>query len=197
MSALFIILVSLRMTLFSEKMLISNRWIRGLMSNLIKKSWKVSSLGLTPLFVDRRGFMPAQLKTNKNMNSDRNKVEPLLTYFQMKNHLQFSVIDTASTMILCWIKWIRSSTITIFWAAVLSTTVDFAESKSLHLPAEKTRIPIGINQNLYYHIFKCYTIFYSWLLRCSDLQLGWICWALHNIRILNNNNTFCFLGYTG
>ena len=44
MLALFIILVSLRMTLFSEKMLISNRWIRGLMSNLIKKSWKVSSL---------------------------------------------------------------------------------------------------------------------------------------------------------
>ena len=43
MSALFIILVSLRMILFSEKMLISNRWISGLMSNLIKKSWKVSS----------------------------------------------------------------------------------------------------------------------------------------------------------
>ena len=31
------------MILFSEKMLISNRWISGLMSNLIKKSWKVST----------------------------------------------------------------------------------------------------------------------------------------------------------
>ena len=39
MSALFIILVSLMMTLFSEKVLISNRYISGLMSNLIKKSW--------------------------------------------------------------------------------------------------------------------------------------------------------------
>ena len=39
MSALFIILVSLTMTLFSEKVLIFNRCISGLMSNLIKKSW--------------------------------------------------------------------------------------------------------------------------------------------------------------
>ena len=39
MSALIIILVSLTMTLFSEKVLISNRCIGGLMSNLIKKSW--------------------------------------------------------------------------------------------------------------------------------------------------------------
>ena len=34
------------MTLFSEKVLISNRYISGLMSNLIKKSWTVSSLYL-------------------------------------------------------------------------------------------------------------------------------------------------------
>ena len=40
---LFIILVSLTMTLFSEKMLISHICIRGLMPNLIKKSWTVSS----------------------------------------------------------------------------------------------------------------------------------------------------------
>ena len=45
LSALFIILVSLRMTLFSEKILISNRCISGLMPNLIKKSWTVSKLG--------------------------------------------------------------------------------------------------------------------------------------------------------
>ena len=39
MSALFIILASLTMTLFNEKVLISNRCISVLMSNLIKKSW--------------------------------------------------------------------------------------------------------------------------------------------------------------
>ena len=39
---LFIILVSLTRSLFSEKMLISNRCISGLMSFLIKKSWTVS-----------------------------------------------------------------------------------------------------------------------------------------------------------
>ena len=38
MSALFIILVSLTMTRFSEKMLISTRCIHGFMSNLIKTS---------------------------------------------------------------------------------------------------------------------------------------------------------------
>ena len=43
MSALFIILVSLRMTIFSEKVLISTRYISGLVPNLIKKSWTDSS----------------------------------------------------------------------------------------------------------------------------------------------------------
>ena len=40
---LFIILVSLTMTLFSEEMLISTRCIRGLMPNLNKKSLMVSN----------------------------------------------------------------------------------------------------------------------------------------------------------
>ena len=44
MSALFIILVSLTMKLFSGKVHISNRFISGLMSNLIKKSWTDSIL---------------------------------------------------------------------------------------------------------------------------------------------------------
>ena len=38
LSALFIILISLTMTRFSEKMLLSTRYIHGFMSNLIKKS---------------------------------------------------------------------------------------------------------------------------------------------------------------
>ena len=40
---LLIILVSLTMTSFSEKILISNRWISGLMPNLTKKPWTVST----------------------------------------------------------------------------------------------------------------------------------------------------------
>ena len=47
LTRLFIILVSLTMSLFSEKMLIFNRWISGLMSNLIKKSWTVSNMYTT------------------------------------------------------------------------------------------------------------------------------------------------------
>ena len=39
MLTLFIILVGLTMTLFSEKVLISNGCISGFMSNMIKKSW--------------------------------------------------------------------------------------------------------------------------------------------------------------
>ena len=42
LTKLFIILVSLTMSLFNEKMLIFNRCISGSMSNLIKKSWTVS-----------------------------------------------------------------------------------------------------------------------------------------------------------
>ena len=51
MSTLFIILVSLTMT-FSEKVLISNRCISGLMSNLINKSWTDSSLEALMLVIN-------------------------------------------------------------------------------------------------------------------------------------------------
>ena len=47
---LFIILVSLTMTWFSEKMLISTRCIHGFMSNLIKKSWTDSNRAVSPLY---------------------------------------------------------------------------------------------------------------------------------------------------
>ena len=43
LTRLFIILVSLTRSLFSDKMAVSNRCISGLMPNLINKSWKVSS----------------------------------------------------------------------------------------------------------------------------------------------------------
>ena len=44
LSALFIILVSLTMTRFREKMLISTKCMHGFMSNLIKKSWTDSNM---------------------------------------------------------------------------------------------------------------------------------------------------------
>ena len=44
LTRLFIILVSLMMSLFSEKMPIFNRCVSGSMSNLIEKSWKVSNI---------------------------------------------------------------------------------------------------------------------------------------------------------
>ena len=43
------------MTLFSEKMLICNRWISALMSNLIKKSWKVSNVHCSGLHASHNG----------------------------------------------------------------------------------------------------------------------------------------------
>ena len=46
LTRLFIILVSLMRSLFSEKMFISNRCISGLMSNLIRKSRTDSNLGV-------------------------------------------------------------------------------------------------------------------------------------------------------
>ena len=46
---LFIILVGLTMTWFSEKMLIFNICRHGLMSNLIKKSWTVSNWRMYPI----------------------------------------------------------------------------------------------------------------------------------------------------
>ena len=46
LSALFIILVSLTMTLFSKKVLLSNRCIHGFMPNSQKKSWTDSISGL-------------------------------------------------------------------------------------------------------------------------------------------------------
>ena len=67
LSILFIILVSLTMTLFSEKLLISNRGISGLMSNLIKKSWTDSTLcaGIVPLLPEPKMFLHARRSNSK------------------------------------------------------------------------------------------------------------------------------------
>ena len=61
MSVLFIILVGLTMTWYSEKMPIFNRCIGGLMPNLIKKSWTVSSRA-THLLVTKRHWTKSKFK---------------------------------------------------------------------------------------------------------------------------------------
>ena len=48
---LFLILVSLTMTWFNEKMLISTRFIHGFMSDLIKKSWTDSNAHIATVFL--------------------------------------------------------------------------------------------------------------------------------------------------
>ena len=42
----------------------------GLVDNLLTHT-NMKGLGITPLFGDRHGFMPPQLKTNKNKNSTK------------------------------------------------------------------------------------------------------------------------------
>ena len=63
LTRLFIILVSLRRSLFSEKMLTSTRCIGGLMSNLIEKSWTDSSACVISWVQAYSAGLPKQRKT--------------------------------------------------------------------------------------------------------------------------------------
>ena len=85
LTRLLIILLSLTMSLFSEKIFIFNRCISGLMSNLIKKSWMVSntqhamparhmvwSFGLEQL--KRRRFFPC-LNTGSYISGFSSKIQ--------------------------------------------------------------------------------------------------------------------------
>ena len=79
LSALFIILIGLKKTLFSEKMLISNRCIWGFMPNLNKKSLTVSKLHgewwvrlserLSMYFVVKNPCVPPQMHMRKYRNA--------------------------------------------------------------------------------------------------------------------------------
>ena len=84
MSALFIILVSLTMTLFSEKVFISNRCNSGLMSYKIKKSWTDSTPDLLGKSLVTHSFFPDLSINNLAAiflcrNIYRNKSRNLLT----------------------------------------------------------------------------------------------------------------------
>ena len=76
LTRLFIILVSLRMSLFIEKMLIFNRCISGLMSNMIKKSWRVSNI---PVSMKESGLLEGWW--GSTFGSNRRIVFLLLTNF--------------------------------------------------------------------------------------------------------------------
>ena len=69
MSALFIILVSLTMTLLGEKVLISDTCISGLMPNLIKKSRTVSSRNLRTNRFGGNCFRLPFFSERKSLNS--------------------------------------------------------------------------------------------------------------------------------
>ena len=71
LTRLFITLVSLTRSLFSEKMLISNRCIIGLMSNLIKKSWTVSNLRALVLSYLRQQFSSVWFVSTKRYFSEK------------------------------------------------------------------------------------------------------------------------------
>ena len=85
---LLLILISLMMTLFSEKMFISNLCISGLMPNLIKKSWTLKNVlkkydgllcGLLPLLAPLLRDIDKKLPHNHEMIdefSSQNKKGP-------------------------------------------------------------------------------------------------------------------------
>ena len=82
MSALLIILVSLTRSLFSEKMLISNRCISGLIPNLIKKSWTVSIV-----YVHAHAFVyfgSPNYQTVLNKHAMIDKPRTLITFCYLK-----------------------------------------------------------------------------------------------------------------
>ena len=98
--------------LYMNNLQLGSKFLKPKLYYPISKRLMFTDLLFSPA-IDTSSTMSWEVK-----NSDRNKADILLTYYQMKNRLQFSVIDTASTMILCWIKWVRPSTIAVFWAAV-------------------------------------------------------------------------------
>ena len=85
------------MTLFSEKVLISNRRISGLMSNLIKKSWTDSNPGVVLLkneVIKEHFADPSDLKiSNSSLGTCSNA--PVKDNSQKKSRF-FSCIDIFS-----------------------------------------------------------------------------------------------------
>ena len=77
---LFIILVSLTMTWFSEKMLISTRCIHGFMSILIKKSWTESRPPAWYLYTAGLSSPISKVKTNSHW--------PEKNYYKNRQHLE-------------------------------------------------------------------------------------------------------------
>ena len=86
MSALFIILLGLTMTLFSDNMLIFHSCICGLMPNLIKKSWTVSNKKVFAF-----GILHRPEKSHKYSNA-RN-IYAVLTRYEIEKDFQSKVLQ--------------------------------------------------------------------------------------------------------
>ena len=113
------ILVSLTMTLFSEKVLISNRCISGLMPNLIKKSWTDSTQESTcaqccaflevryfdarPVWAASRAFFENWLRKDKNQTTtekaDKKTRQNVECYWQFASLFEFLKINLVKTQV--------------------------------------------------------------------------------------------------
>ena len=82
---LFIILIGLTMTWFSEKLLISTRCISGLMPNLIKKSWTVSNV----CFLEKKDSVPTQPRPSYPFKNNTSAASP--TYVALNSPKMSSV----------------------------------------------------------------------------------------------------------
>ena len=86
LTRLFTILWSLTRSLFSEKMLISNRYSSGLMPNLIKKSWTVSTQR------SMTAMQPTQINKFPNFQNHTPQQQIVGTVKNMKPVRQLQVI---------------------------------------------------------------------------------------------------------
>ena len=124
---LFIILVSLTVTLFSEKMLISNRCWYGFMSNLIKKSWKDSNGGIYRRVNPFHFFYQVLRRCWKRPKSDFQK-----SYFYVKNGrnlFDFFLLLLFKNITLGDHYWVKKNFLLQIWTIFLWNDSQFLTSK--------------------------------------------------------------------
>ena len=103
--SLFIILVGLTMTLFSDKMLNSHRCIHGLMPNLIKKSWTLSRKDR-----DAMRHSNSRLSVQKRGQLDYNAVFICIKSCQLaKNSSSFEMGHLLCTYVVLYPNWASCS----------------------------------------------------------------------------------------
>ena len=95
LSALFVIMISLTMALFSEIVLISNRC--GLMPNLIKKSWTVPRVDAHIGRDKKREFLMTPIVKISNLGHYKKFMETIIqrTFHCYTTHYQFHPCSSA------------------------------------------------------------------------------------------------------